>query len=281
MTRAWLPLLFAAAFAPIACTTEQDLGNRAPDGGPGPDGGNPAGHMRAFVTRARYSGDLRTPAKRASGLDAGDALCELAAEGAQIGGHWAAWLSDADMDAIDRVDDDGPWYNTPPSGTPSEIVFRNRAGIGTGPLGYLYDEYSDAYAQGASYWSGTSPGGRANGQDCNSWSSDAEVKCSQDDATTLLCLEQKVASYRKRVFVTSKTFPGDFSLPSKHPNETADGYCYDAAKAAGLGGTWRAWLSASDQDGGSFSKTYSGADRLASRTSSWTLLDGTTLVFSS
>lgn len=54
----------------------------------------------------------------------------------------------------------------------------------------------------------------------------------------------------KRVFVTSATYPAD--LKSRGGGATglegADKLCNDAAKAAKLGGTWRAWLSTSTTD---------------------------------
>ncbi|WP_394845701.1 hypothetical protein LZC95_52815 [Pendulispora brunnea] len=288
MKRSWLasllaaPLLLAQA---ASCTTQQDLGDRPNDDGgpPGSDGGDsgngsqPPAPMRVFVTKSLYDGDLRTAARRLSGLEAADALCQLSADGAVLGGHWVAWLSDRNMDAIERVDNDGPWVSLPRSTYGSRKIFLDRAGIGAGPIEDTFsDEYGESYSSSYDYYrTGSSPSGRSTGEDCLSWSNNnttgGNAECGR---RKLLCLEQKVAGYRKRVFVTSKTFTGDFAYGSSVV-EAADGLCGDAAKAANLGGKWRAWISSYS------SGTYRAFDRLGSRTDSWTLVDGSTVVFSS
>ena len=285
MKRTWLAGLIAAplllAQATTSCTTEQDLGDRpGDDGGPpnGEGGGDAPAPMRVFVTKSSFTGDLQTAARRYSGLEAADALCQLAADGATIGGHWAAWLSDKNMDAIDRIDNDGPWINIPRPSYTSSKIFLDRAGIGAGPIDQyaLNTEYGERCDESTCYYrSATSASGRTTGEDCASWSSTSSSSSSSAcGAYQLLCLEQKVASYRKRVFVTSKAFTTkDVGYQSY---EHADAFCADAAKTGNLGGRWRAWLSF-----GHGSVPRRAHDRLASRVSSWTLVDGTTVAFSS
>ncbi|WP_394835164.1 hypothetical protein LVJ94_52565 [Pendulispora rubella] len=286
MKRTWLAGLAVALFLVQAasCTTQQDLGDRPGgdgDGGPpngdgGGDGQQPAAPMRVFVTKSTYTGNLREAARRPGGLEAADALCQLSADGATLGGHWAAWLSDRNMDAIDRIDNDGPWVSLPSRyGNGKKKIFLDRAGIGAGPIESFTDEYgNDGAGYAGSYRTGSSPSGRADGNDCASWSLASTGTYDVCALDKLLCLEQKVAGYRKRVFVTSKSFAADFAI-GHYPFESADGLCGDAAKAANLGGKWRAWISSYS------SGTFRAFDRLGGRADSWTLVDGSTVAFSS
>ncbi|MEL6343989.1 MAG: hypothetical protein AAFV53_12795 [Myxococcota bacterium] len=72
---------------------------------------------RVFITSAKYSGDLEEPLGVEGGLAGADALCQVHADLAELGGTWKAWLSstrespdDDAHDAIDRIADVGPWY---------------------------------------------------------------------------------------------------------------------------------------------------------------------------
>jgi hypothetical protein len=110
---------------------------------------------------------------------------------------------------------------------------------------------------------------------------DVELGC--DVPHHLLCLEQKMAptpvspGLTKRVFVTSKTSSGDLVKKGSKttPHEAADKICALAANDGGLGGTWKAWLSARDSQG----KLVRAIDRLNAEVTAWTLIDGTTAVF--
>lgn len=76
----------------------------------------------------------------------------------------------------------------------------------------------------------------------------------------------------KRVFETSKTFTPDLKTEGWASSglEGADSLCNSAALAAGIGGTWRAWLSAPGVNA---------KDRIVD-VSPWYLVDRRTLVFS-
>jgi len=75
----------------------------------------------------------------------------------------------------------------------------------------------------------------------------------------------------KRVFSTSKAFNGDLKTQGWASSglEGGDALCNAAALVAGLGGTWRAWLSAPG---------YDARDRIVD-VSPWYLVDRRTLVF--
>jgi hypothetical protein len=307
--------LFAtAALAAIGCTSSQDLGchrsETCPDGiggggGSGPD--LPKG-MRAFMTAAVFDGDLRAAGAKSNGLAGADALCQQAADGATLGGYWVAWISDTTSDAVDRVADDGPWSFA----KTTDVAYANRAAVSSGTPSNLTDEHGDVviatatktdefgnttqYNTYPAYWSGGSASGRSSGHDCSRWTSADVFPASgttafggvpiEDDciySQHLLCLQQKLqptpvpTGLTKRVFVTSKTTSGDLvTMGSKTtPHEAADKLCALAANDGGLGGTWKAWLSARDAQG----KLVRATDRLNAEVTAWTLVDGKTAVF--
>ena len=54
--------------------------------------------VSVFVTSGKFDGNL-------GGLAGADAICQAAADAAQLGGTWTAWFSDDNNDAIDRIPD--------------------------------------------------------------------------------------------------------------------------------------------------------------------------------
>src|SRR5262245_2730644 len=82
---------------------------------------------RIFVTSTPYTGDLKTNGAGMTGLHGADNLCGLAATAAGLGGTWTAWLSSSTVDAIDRINDVGPWYLV----DRCTLVFNNKASIVT------------------------------------------------------------------------------------------------------------------------------------------------------
>ena len=127
------------------------------------DGG---GRKYVFVTSSVFDPDF-------GGLSAGDALCANAAAAAELGGtSWRAWLSDSQTDAIDRIEDAGPWFL--PEGT---RVFNNKANLATAPLAAIdRDELGRAILEegtlNPSPMTGTNAGGtRAAGAHCDDWTS--------------------------------------------------------------------------------------------------------------
>jgi hypothetical protein len=159
-----------------ACT---DQGSNCPDSGLG-DGGNSCpgdgtdassdggAVKRIFVTSAAYNGDLRTAGNAATGLQGGDFLCNQAAQAALLGGTWVAWLSDETHDAIDRINDVGPWFLV----DGQTRVFNNKANLTTTPLASInQDETGVEVLPITPYvWTGTQNGGRVSSQlHCENW----------------------------------------------------------------------------------------------------------------
>src|SRR5688500_4322657 len=95
----------------------------------GCDGGS-ADAKRIFVTSLGYTGDRTTAGGAATGWQGADALCDLAAAGAALGGAWVAWASDSGTNAIDRIMDVGPWYFV----DGATLVFNNKANLATSPV---------------------------------------------------------------------------------------------------------------------------------------------------
>jgi hypothetical protein len=120
--------------------------------------------------------------------------------------------------------------------------------------------------EAASGGDGGSPGGDAGHVEDAASGADSASDGSSDDGTV---------TQRKRVFVTSATFPGHLDPAGPGLNGATDGdhLCQNAATQAGLGGQWRAWL----QDA-SGTPRIAAADRLQDA-SPWYLVDRTTQVF--
>jgi len=116
---------------------------------------------RLFMTSQAYDGDLTAPTRAPNGLAGADAICQLHASTAGLGGTWRAWLSDSATDAIDRINDSGPWYLvdrcTQRFASKQAITF-------TGPTGELnVDENGVAVHPAESgIWSGTDRFGHFN-----------------------------------------------------------------------------------------------------------------------
>ena len=118
------------------------------DAGFGPvfDGG-----LRLFITRSTFTGNL-------GGLSGADSQCQLAAQAAELGGTWVAFLSDGTTEAPARMTAPGPWFQL---GTK---IFNNLANLRTNPLERIFiDETGASWGQGSGsgypIWTGTAAGG--------------------------------------------------------------------------------------------------------------------------
>src|SRR5262245_46996381 len=114
--------LVALAVSSLACAADDPAGEPPPDAGvvvsspdaqvvaeapdaappPAPADAAPTVRKRVFVSEASHHGDLGGPA-------GADRLCGEAASAAGLGGEWTAWVSTAEVNAIQRVSE-GPWY---------------------------------------------------------------------------------------------------------------------------------------------------------------------------
>jgi len=139
------------------------------DGGtslPAPPGGPSAtpGQQRVFVTSSTYSGSFKAEFASASaptGVLAGDALCQLSAEAAGLGGTWTAYLTDGTVYANDRLVGSGPW-----TGMDGKVVFKNKANLVTSPVNPLvYDELGRQAGSFYDAWVGDPA------SHCSTWSS--------------------------------------------------------------------------------------------------------------
>jgi hypothetical protein len=159
-----------------------DGSSSSPDTGETPD--MPAVPVkRMFVTATPYGANLAGAAgvddgelAGDDGLLGGDLLCQRAADGAVLGGRWTAWLSASasasspGVNAIDRIPNVGPWYNT----DGSTMLFRAKANLATSPEGGAWFELQDEFGNSGNsrlVWTGTRSGGTA-GETCFDWTTD-------------------------------------------------------------------------------------------------------------
>jgi hypothetical protein len=128
-----------------------------------------------FVTSNSFGGDLKTAGGSTdTGIDGGDRLCTLAAQAAELGGTWKAWLSDSRTDAIDRIAGEGPWYLV--DGTTK--VFNNKANLVTGPIAPIDQDEQGRSLPSVAAWTGTLDSGRTSGFHCRDW-----TFCGGDDSS--------------------------------------------------------------------------------------------------
>ena len=296
-------LLFAvlsAAALPlqIACQDSQNLGapSQTEDAGSTEASAQGPQKYRAFVTATTYSGDLVGAAGIGqSGIASADALCQSSADGAGLKGTFVAYRSSASDSAADHIQDVGQLYDT----KGQNILFENKTGIPGGFKKEVLDENGN-YLLGvdrpsSGIWTGSSPAGKASGIDCQGWQSNdlfdygafvygksssvgpfatvTDLACNNN--RHLLCIEQKGAvdpRPTKRVFVTSKYWNGSLGgTPSGSPIARADARCGEAASSAGLTGTFRAWITGTENG-----KVVQPADRFSADVR-YVRLDGATV----
>jgi hypothetical protein len=231
------------------------------------DSGPPA--LRVFVTRAVYTGNLAREGDAGSGLEGGDRLCGAAAESALLGGTWRALLSEDGGSPAARITGSGPWAQQRADGVqwptfanqgqidgvPATRISTNE--IGLDATGYAWTGAGTpadpgVTCNGFTTTAGDGTGGAA-GVATPFWLSTNVFGCSQ--LQHLFCFETSRSPAAalgppKRVFVTQQKFTGDLNVQAG----TADGLsggdllCNQAAAAAGLGGTFHAWLSSPAAD---------------------------------
>lgn len=155
-----------------AMTPDVDGANWVPtDGGPLPTDGSPPNDIAAtpgpkyvFITSLTYTGNL-------GGLTGADNICSTLAASAGHAGVWVAWLSDENTNAIDRINDVGPWYGM---GT-NTVVAYTKAGFAYTPVSAVgRDQNGAGNTNQHDIWTGTQLGGtRIPGSTCQGWTSTA------------------------------------------------------------------------------------------------------------
>ena len=113
---------------------------------------------RVFVTADQWKGDLRAAANSENGFEGGDALCQIAAENARLGGQWRAFLSGKvrgrTIHAIDRVADHA--YYLLDSET---LVFDDKLRMSADALAAIRTTERGPLGQAEAYvWTGTRDG---------------------------------------------------------------------------------------------------------------------------
>lgn len=143
------------------------------DGGipSGGDGGGQGG-KRVFITSTGYPGNFGGSTVAADSLAAADMICQLAAQGALLGGKWKVWLSATGVNAIDRIADVGPWYAL--DGTK---IFNNRDNLTTSSVNRLVvDEKGKASnSLPITVWTGTKTGGQQGNSNCLNWNTSSST----------------------------------------------------------------------------------------------------------
>ncbi|KAB2965460.1 MAG: hypothetical protein F9K18_06580 [Thermoanaerobaculia bacterium] len=133
--------------------------------------GYPAWTRLAFVTSAMGTGDLGSwpQAGAATGLAAGDAICQsvAAAAGIHRSESFKAWLSDAGTDAIDRFQHDGPWMRL--DGV--EIASSKADLTDTVLASSIHLSDAGDYLGFSAVWTGTWNEGTGTDDHCTNWTS--------------------------------------------------------------------------------------------------------------
>lgn len=143
-------------------TDEPQASSGSKDGSSGSLGTPTTGAKRFFVTSQTYDGDLASKG-------GADTLCQVAADGAVLGGKYKAYLGTSSLPPTYGLAEGGPWYLPAAVGGKGGgfKVFNNKANLSTTPLVPLdTDERGRDLPYDSSYvWTGVS------GDDCNGWTS--------------------------------------------------------------------------------------------------------------
>ena len=126
---------------------------------------------KVFVTSVKGTGNLSTwpDAGENTGIAAGDVICRARAQagGLANASNFKAWLSDASVNAIDRLTSNGPWVR--PDGVK---VADNKADLSDGVLFTAISQTETGTYVSPEVWSGTENNGqlysRVNST-CNDW----------------------------------------------------------------------------------------------------------------
>lgn len=124
--------------------------------------GTPTSGKRFFVTSQTYDGNLKAKG-------GADALCQVAADGAELSGTYKAYVGTSSLPPTNGLAEGGPWYLTAAGGKLGFKAFNNKANLSTTPLVAIdTDERGrDIPYDSTSVWTGVS------GDDCNGWTSNS------------------------------------------------------------------------------------------------------------
>ena len=163
---------------------------------------------RVFVTSSTFNGNLAATGVAADGLAGADKLCAAAAQNANLGGTWVAWLSTSTTNAIDRIGHNGPWYLV----DRTTLVFPAKGAILSGPLVPIdLSEYEAQPPGWGNVWTGTGSNGHL---------VDAAHNCS--DWTTSQWPADGTTGVR---FFTTTAWTGYYAAPCNESNGRL--YCFE------------------------------------------------------
>jgi hypothetical protein len=244
--------------------------------------------MTVFITSVAYNGDL-------GGIGGADAKCQAAAdaEGAIVPeGTYKAWLSTHLLygDYSPATSEEFAKWDGPYVGTDGSGIADGWTDLTDGTLQnpIIADEYGTTRS-GVKVWTNTQADGTAGYSDCRDvsggWTSTGDSSeggvgnsefsdwqwtdssepgfCWYADAH-LYCFQQPEPPETRTVFMTSGLYNGS----SLGGLAGADAVCQDEADAAGLPGTYKAWLSAAGEGN-------SAAERLTHSEVPYVRVDGT------
>lgn len=116
-----------------------------------------------FITSTVHTGNL-------GGLAGGDAICNELAQGVGLPGAWVAWLSNAGINAGDRVQGGGPFVRTD-----GVRVAADRTALLSGTLEAPISktETGAPFSITEGTWTGTEANGNRSGVTCQGWNTDS------------------------------------------------------------------------------------------------------------
>jgi hypothetical protein len=164
------------------------------DAGSGGTDAAPTGPMKAFVSSETPTGNL-------GGVAGADALCNKLAKAAGLPGTYIAWISTANVNAIDRVTAAGPWQRVD-----GALVAQNKAQLASGQLANALRR--DEKGQTPSVdedrvWTATGPNGTyVGGSDCGAWTGagDGRVGEAEHDGSKWTSLVDEACTEVNRVY---------------------------------------------------------------------------------
>lgn len=135
--------------------------------GGGSSGGSPGGGSQG-AARYVFITSNGMPSSNMGGLAGVDAFCATYASAGGLAGTWKAWMSDEATNAVDRINDVGPWYLV---GT-TTVAAANKLAFATTPAVMI--DVTQTGARLGSYPIGaatgtTASGMKSPGNTCSSW----------------------------------------------------------------------------------------------------------------
>lgn len=117
--------------------------------------------LKAFVSSETVTGNL-------GGVAGADALCNKLAKAAGLPGTYVAWISTANVNAIDRLTGAGPWQRVD-----GRAIAQGKGQLATGQLVNALDRDEKGQTPPLSedrVWTATGPNGKyIGGSDCGAW----------------------------------------------------------------------------------------------------------------